>query len=149
MIISSQFAVKIWRGFFTLGDGCCLPMPALRPAPPFLPAPVPAPPPALFWNSRFGGLYQAAGISTEICKTTVCCVRGECSNSVELCGNFTEILRKVFCKISPSRTTPTSQEAWPPISVPSEWCDHCHYRTAVNLACKDGRYTLTDQVSLQ
>ena len=29
------------------------PVPALRPAPPFLPALVPAPPPAPFWNSRF------------------------------------------------------------------------------------------------
>ena len=41
------------------------PVPALRPAPPFLPAPVPAPPPALFWNSHFGVLYQVAGISNE------------------------------------------------------------------------------------
>ena len=26
VIISSQFAVQIWRGFFTLGDGCWLPI---------------------------------------------------------------------------------------------------------------------------
>ena len=39
------------------------PVPALRPAPPFfLPAPVPAPPLALFWNSRFGVLCQVARV---------------------------------------------------------------------------------------
>ena len=34
------------------------PVPALRPARPFLPALVPAPPPALFLNSHVGVLYQ-------------------------------------------------------------------------------------------
>ena len=42
MIISSQFAAQIWRGFFTLGDGCWLPKVLtvccareLQPKPPF------------------------------------------------------------------------------------------------------------------
>ena len=43
------------------------PVPALRPAPPFLPALVPAPPPALFWNSHVGVLYQVAWISSVSC----------------------------------------------------------------------------------
>ena len=44
-------------------NGLPAPTPALWRAPPFSPAPVPAPPPALFWNSHFGVYYQVAGIS--------------------------------------------------------------------------------------